>query len=291
VGESIGIAGAGRIGQALGRLLLDLGQPVSAVASRHAERAAEAARFIGGTVKAVSYRSLPEHASRILVAVPDGAISCVARALVKGGMRSGLALHTSGSQGADALAPLIAAGVACGALHPLQTVASPVEGLRALAGVTFAIDGEGDAGTWAEQIVGLLGGRVLRIGAASRPIYHAAAVMASNYVVALLASAVMLMKEAGVEESAAWQALAPLARTSLENVLRMGPAALTGPVERGDSGTVRSHLLALERVPASVRELYRAAGLTAVEIARDRGLPEARAVEILHLLRKGAQDA
>ena len=289
--ESIGIAGAGRIGQAFGRLLHERGQTVAAVASRHAGRAAEAARFIGSTVKAVSYRNLPEHASRILIAVPDGSIACVARALVKGGMQHGAVLHTSGAQGADALGELASNGVSCGALHPLQTVASPEDGVRALTGVTFAIDGEGEAVAWAGQIAGLLGGRVLRIRAASRPIYHAAAVMASNYVVALLASAGMLMKEAGVEESAAREALGPLARTSLENALRMGSAALTGPVERGDSGTVRSHLEALQRVPAAVRELYRAGGLAALEIAREHGLPEARAAEILDLLRKGAQDA
>ena len=177
---------------------------------------------------------------------------------------------------------------ACGTLHPLQTVATPAEGVRALPGVAFAIDGAPEAVAWARQLVALLDGLPLNIPAPLRPLYHAAAVMASNYVTALISTAVMLMKEAGVDEAAARLALAPLARTSVENAFRLGPAAaLTGPIVRGDADTVRGHLAALAEAPAAVVGLYRAAGLATLEISRQRGLAEVEAGAIEELLRQG----
>jgi predicted short-subunit dehydrogenase-like oxidoreductase (DUF2520 family) len=288
VPEPIAIAGAGRIGQALGRLLRERGESIAAVASRSPDRAARAAAFVGGAARAVTYSEIPQHAARVLIAVPDDAICNVARVLAAAGMHRGLALHSSGAHGPEALAPLAEAGVACGTLHPLQTVANPEEGVRVLPGVAFAIDGAPDAAAWARRLAALLNGLALHVPAASRPLYHAAAVMASNYVTALMSAAVMLMKEAGVDEGAARLALEPLARTSVENALHLGPAAaLTGPIARGDADTVRGHLAALGKASPVVESLYRAAGLATLEIARQRGLPEVQAGAIRDLLRKG----
>jgi len=276
------------MGQALGRLLRERGESIAAVASRSPERAVEAAAFVGGGATAVSYAEIPQHATRVLVAVPDDAICDVARVLAGAGIHRGTALHTSGARGPEALAALAAVGVACGTLHPLQTVANPEEGVRVLPGVAFAIDGAPEAAAWAERLVALLGGLALHVPAATRPLYHAAAVVASNYMIALMSTAVMLMGEAGVDEATARQALEPLARTSLENALRLGPAAaLTGPIARGDAETVRGHLVALAKTPATVESLYCAAGLATLDIARQRGLAEAQAGAIEDLLRKG----
>jgi predicted short-subunit dehydrogenase-like oxidoreductase (DUF2520 family) len=289
VPEPIAIAGAGRLGPALGRLLRDRGESIAAIASRSPERAATAAAFVGGAAQPVTYAEIPQHAANVLIAVPDDAIGSVARLLAAAGMHRGIALHTSGAHGPEALAPLAAAGVACGTLHPLQTVANPAEGVRVLPGVAFAIDGAPQAVAWARQLLDLLDGLPLNVPAASRPLYHAAAVMASNYLTALISTAVMLMKEAGVDEAAAQLALAPLARTSVENAFRLGPAAaLTGPIVRGDADTVRGHLEALAKTPAAVDGLYRAAGLATLEIARRRGLAELQAGAIEELLRKGS---
>lgn len=274
----------------MGRLLRERGESIAAVASRSMERAAAAAAFVGGGAKAASYQGLPQQAARILIAVPDDAVGEVARTLADAGMHGGAALHTCGARGPEALAPLAVAGVACGTLHPLQTVANPEEGVRVLPGVAFAIDGEGEAAAWAERLVKLLDGMVLHIPRGSRPLYHAAAVMAGNYPLALMSAAVMLMGEAGVDEAAARRALEPLARTSVENAFRLGPAgALTGPIARGDAETVRGHLAALAKAPAAVASLYRAVGLAILDIARQRGLAEAQAGAIQELLRKGGQ--
>src|SRR5262245_39581991 len=117
----IGIVGAGAVAQALGRCLHGCGQPVFGVASRSREHAEAAARFIGAGVRAVDVSELPANVSRVLVAVRDEGIQPVAELLARSGMSGGIALHTCGAAGSDALKPLQNAGVACGVLHPLQT--------------------------------------------------------------------------------------------------------------------------------------------------------------------------
>ncbi len=276
--DSIGIAGTGRLAQAFGRLLSVRGEPVVAVAGRDPERTRVAAAFIGREVQPVVLSELPARASRILIAVSDGAIPEVARLLAASGMTSGIALHTCGGLGADALAPLAAAGVNCGAIHPLQTIATPEQGLEALPGAAFAIDGDAAALEWGGRIARLLGGETLRIRPEHRALYHAAAVMASNYVVALVDAAAMLMDAAGISEDKALRAMGPLVQSSVANALSLGPVkALTGPIQRGDVETVSGHVRALARMPESVRGFYRSAGLHALDLAVRRGLAKDRA--------------
>ena len=175
--------------------------------------------------------------------------------------------------------------MSCGALHPLQTVPTPEQGLRSLPCIAFAIDGEGEALEWAGKIVALLAGKTLRIRPDKRALYHAGAVTASNYAVALVDAAVMLMGAAGIEEDVALDALAPLVRASFANALETGPTkALTGPVSRGDAETVSAHLRGMAAAPESVRRLYRSAALHALEVARRRGLPEERVRKVKELL-------
>jgi predicted short-subunit dehydrogenase-like oxidoreductase (DUF2520 family) len=286
--ESIGIAGTGRVAQALGRLLRERGEPVVAVAGRNPGRTARAAEFIG--VAAALPRQLPERAGRILIAVSDTAVASVAQKLADTGWDRGVALHTCGARGPEVLSPLARAGVACGVLHPLQTVVTPEAGVNALPGSTFAVSGDLAAVAWAERIVKLLGGTALHVAPDSMPLYHAAAVMASNYVAGLLDAAAILMRAAGIDEKTALDALGPLVYAGVANALALGPEkALTGPIERGDAETVRRHLPSLAAVPPSVGGLYRAAGLHVLEVARRRGLAEAKAREIEALLREGSQ--
>jgi predicted short-subunit dehydrogenase-like oxidoreductase (DUF2520 family) len=278
----VGIAGAGRVAQALGRLLHAAGQPVAFVASRSPEHARVAAAFIGPDVQAVGYSELAQHAHRILIAVPDSALQSVASTLA---LESGIVLHTCGAQGPEALQGLAQRGVFCGALHPLQTISDPESGAEALQGAAFAIAGDAPAVAWAEWIARAANGRILRIASEQRPLYHAAAVMASNYVTALLSAAQTLLIAAEVDPEEALQALGPLARTSLDNALRKGPtAALTGPIERGDMFTIKAHLAALEHIPGPIPLLYRAAGLQTLELARRKGLCAERAAATERIL-------
>jgi predicted short-subunit dehydrogenase-like oxidoreductase (DUF2520 family) len=287
----VAIVGAGAVAQALGHLLAAGGEPVVALASRTRERAEQAARFIGAgrasgaPVQVVSVAELPRLASRVLIAVSDRAVEQVAAELVTGGMRSGAALHTCGAKGPDALNALRNAGVACGVLHPLQTIVTPEQGVASLAGATFGMSGDAEALEWGGEIARLVGGphgRSIRIDADRLSYYHAGAVMASNALVAVMDAAILLLAQAGIERDDALRALAPLAQTSLGNALRSGPeAALTGPVVRGDAATVAAHLHAVRHSGPTVAGLYKAAAAHLLLLAERRGLPEAsvRALE------------
>jgi len=275
----IGIAGTGRVAQALGRLLHQRGHLITAIAGRDLRRTSEAAAFIGMNVRSVSLPDLPRAASHVIVAVPDDALPLVARTLAGSEAPIRVALHTCGSRGPEALAGLAERGASYGALrsygaslgtlHPLQTISTREQGAADLPGSYFGITASGEALEWALEICGALDGHPLVIAPERRPLYHAAAVMASNYIVAMIDAAAMLMERAGVAADQALPALAPLIEASVRNSLNSGPVqALTGPIERGDEQTIASHVRALGDAPESVRNLYRSAGLHAANIAR-----------------------
>jgi predicted short-subunit dehydrogenase-like oxidoreductase (DUF2520 family) len=275
------------VAQALGRLLLEAGEPVVALAGRDIERAMLAARFVGGpgAVRVVQLAEIPALATRVLIAVNDEAITPVADRLAASGFRTGVALHTCGARGPEALAPLRTAGVACGMLHPLQTFASAEQAVKSLAHAAFGLLGDDAATAWAEHIVATLQGRVLRIKPGGSGYYHAGAVMASGGLVAAIDAATVLLERAGIARETALHALGPLARTSLDNALRSGPgAALTGPVVRGDTATVAAHLHALGDVEATIGTLYRAVTAHLLQLAHERGLPESGVRTIQALL-------
>lgn len=278
---TIGIAGAGRVAQALGIALQHCGIAIDCIASRNLLHAQAAAERFSPSVRAVPYRDLPLLASHIIVAVSDQAVTPVAELLASRNGKLHVAVHTCGSYGPELLTPLKDNGVSCGALHPLQTIGDGAHGAIALRNAPFAVSGDPDALTWAESIATTLSGHILHILPEARPFYHAAAVMASNYMAALLDSAEQLMVLAGVPKPDAIRALAPIARTSLDNIVRCGPIeALTGPVVRGDTETVARHVRAMEQVDETILGLYKAAGLRALEMARMRGLSEEKAEQV-----------
>lgn len=199
-------------------------------------------------------------------------------------MRGGVALHTSGTRGVEALQPLSDAGAHCGSLHPLQTISDLERGVAALHGAAFALDGDETALAWAHELVRAAEGRPLRIAENDRAAYHAAAVLAGNYLITLLDTAAGVFESIGIPRGQALLALAPLARASLENAVMDGPErALTGPISRGDVETIQAHLAIL---PPDVRELYRTCGLSTIGVARRQGLPGEAAVALERVLRQ-----
>ncbi len=285
--DPVGIVGAGAVAQALGRELHAAGVPVAALASRTPASARRAAAAIAAGVKVVPVGGIPRIADRTIIAVADAGIGSVAAALATAGMR-GSVLHTSGASGLAPCEPLRAAGVACGVLHPLQTVVSSERGDSRLRGATFGVAGDEPAAAWAASIVERLGGTVLRLAADELPAYHAGAVLASNALTAAVDAATVLMAQAGVPRRAALEAIAPLCRASVENALRMGPAAaLTGPVVRGDAGTVAAHLKAIRRAPAGAADLYRAAARHLLVLARERQVSPSTLASLARMLDSG----
>ena len=266
------IVGTSAVARALGTALHRAGTPVSAVAGRDLQRAADTASAIGPDVQS---RRIPELAglgAHILIATADARISEVAHELASAGFARGVALHTSGVRGPEALAPLAAAGVSCGTFHPLQTVPPPPVTVS-FAGVAFAITGDLAAVEWATMLGATLGAGVISPRADRMSAYHAGAVLAANGLAALLDASLILMAHAGLDRNAARQALGPLMRTALDNALALGPErAVTGPVVRGDVATVEAHLQALRACRDLPLDLYRAVSLHLIELAQRRGL-------------------
>lgn len=286
----IAILGAGNLGATLGRALRRSGWPVAAVCRRDRGRARAAARVVGGGARAFTD---PARAVRgadlVLVTVRDGEIAALAASLAaaRAVAPGALVLHASGALPSAALAPLRALGARTASLHPLQTFAAPPGprgGGAALEGVFWFHEGEAAAACRA--LVRRLGGRMRTIPAEGKALYHAAAVASSNYLVAVEDLAVRLAGAAGVPPGEALRALLPLVRGTVENLDRVGlPAALTGPVARGDAGTIRVHRAALRALDRDLDAAYAALGRHALRIARERGLAPARARAAARALR------
>lgn len=285
--QPIAIIGSGRVASSLARALRERGVFIRFLASRDLDHARAAATFAGEGVEAVSLEAIAGVAQRIIIAISDAAITSVAEQLAHAGFTQGIALHTCGSRGPEALAPLEEAGVSTGVLYPLQTFPTPEQGARSLPGTYFVISGDRAATAWARALVALMPGMFISADPGKSALFHAAAVMASNYQMTLLDAALEAMECAGANREEALASLAPIARATLENTLRIGPqAALTGPISRGDSATVRRNLDALRAVSQPTQDLYRAAGLRTLPVAVRRGLPAAAAQAIQNELEK-----
>lgn len=286
----IGIIGSGKVASVIGRLLCRAGEEIQFVWGRDFSRAEKAAAFIGGKTKPCTLPELARRVDHLLIAVSDDAVAEVAVALAESGFQRGVALHTSAIHGTEALSALPSPGVSTGSVHPLQAITPSRQGMEAVKGSFFAVSAQGPALQWACRIVDLLQGTILRIPSESRALYHAAAVLAGNSLVALLDAALLMLTECGIESWEGRQALAPLIRNCVEQTLEFGPeAALTGPVSRGDLNTVKKHLQALQsnqKLPASVGRLYNASAHHLLEVAVRKGLDSGAALELGRLLQR-----
>ena len=283
--DRLWIVGAGRLGLALGLRLVRAGAVDSLVYSGRRRVPTPHPLFRGDAVSRYQHGldPAPEGITGVLLAVPDDAIPAAVAELAAVDLPADVpVLHASGSQSIDVLAPLAARGHSVGGMHALAAIADPVEGADRLRGATFGVEGEGAARALAERLVAACGGRVLAIRPGGKALYHAAAVFASNYAVALLSVAERLMDEAGIPAEDAQPALAALAAGAVENVAARGPVeALTGPVVRGDAATVERHLA---RLSGADRDVYCLLGLEALKLAEQRGLSPAAAARLRGLL-------
>ena len=276
----IGIVGAGAVGTALGVALHRAGWPVKAVASRDPARRERFKTLVDGSRAFAEATALLDEVELIIVAVPDDAIPAVA-----GGLRmySGQAMvHTSGALDASVLAPAMAAGTQVGSFHPLVAFADTERAVAALHGATIAIEGD-------EQLLDLLGRMAEAVGAVpvrlapgSKSAYHAAAVLAAGGFVALLDAIAELGRVAGLDEQGSLTIYGPLIEQTLGNARALGiRTALTGPITRGDRGTLESHLRTLrDHAPGAV-DLYVAAAEREIALAEGRGALTPEAAEDL----------
>ena len=270
----ITIIGPGVVGAALGVLARQAGLTVAAVGARRIEAAQDAARHIGGDVSATGLAEATAVGGLVLLTVSDDAIESVCSQLAAASaFKAGAVVaHCSGALGSDVLQSAKLAGCSVGSMHPLQTFATTESAVANFAGVSCFCEGDDAAVAALSSLAEAIGGRPVRMASGGKALYHAAAVMAGNYVTALLDAAAELCDQADIEPHAARQALALLAEATARNAGTMDlPASLTGPIARGDVGTVRQHLAALQTCSSQLRKLYCVAGLRTVDLALQKG--------------------
>src|SRR5215217_6270714 len=248
----VGIVGAGRVGAVLGAALTAAGHDVVAAAGLSTASAERAARLLRG-VPLLHADEVVAAADLIVLAVPDDTLGGLVAGLAEtGAWRAGqLTFHTSGAHGLAVLAPAERAGVLPLALHPAMTFSGAPEDADRLTAAPFGVTSRAEHRPVAETLVLEMGGEPFFVAEEDRRLYHAALVTGANHLVTLVAEAADLLRAAGVSEPS--RVLSPLLTAALDNGLRRGDRGLTGPVSRGDVGTVRDHLETLtERAPASV---------------------------------------
>jgi predicted short-subunit dehydrogenase-like oxidoreductase (DUF2520 family) len=281
---AIGIVGAGPVGTTLGAAFSRAGWPVPAVASRSPERRERFRSFVPGARGFAEAAALLDEVELVFLCVPDDVVATLAGSLR---LYSGQALvHTSGVLDTNVLDAAMAAGTQAGSFHPLVAFADVPRALASLAGATIAIEADPQLGSLLADLAEAIGGVPVRLAPGSKAAYHAAAVLAAGGLVALLDAIVALGRVAGLDEHGALALYGGLAEQTLHNARALGVAdALTGPIARGDAGTLRLHLGALAEHAPDVLPLYRAAAEREIRLAEDAGrLGRERADEVRGVL-------
>ncbi len=284
------IVGGGKVGTALGRQLALNGYRPLGVASRRLESARKAAKIIGTeAVTAVPWEITPG-VDLIFITTPDGMIAPVCDEIRKNqGFSAGsTVLHCSGALPSTILNVGEQSGVFTGSIHPLQSFAAVDPSGNPFSGIMAAVEGDAQAVRVAREVGETLGAVCFLIKTEAKTQYHAAAVVASNYLVTLMNIALRLLAAAGIEQGEAFAVLSPLIQGTLTNIQTVGvPEALTGPIARGDSETVARHVRAVGRDNRELGALYRQLGLATIPLAREKGTlsaeKEAALRKILHI--------
>lgn len=286
---SIGVVGTGRVGAILGSALAGAGHQVVA-ASGVSELSRTRAEILLPGVPLVTPPEVMALADLVLLTVPDDALQDLISGLVAvGAVRPGqLLVHASGRFGVSVLEPAMRVGALPLALHPAMTFTGTSLDLGRLTGCPFGVTAPDPLRPVAEALVIEMGGEPIWIDEAARPLYHAALSHGSNHLVTLVAQSLDLLQAAGVSDPA--RLLGPLLSAALDNALRSGDAATTGPVVRGDAGTVGEHVAAIGGVSPEILATYRAlARATADRALASRRLHPAAAEALLEALAGGTE--
>ncbi len=280
---AIGFVGAGVVGSALALRLRQAGYRVTAVASRTVASAQKLTAQVEGCAAVESPQQVADRADLVFLTVPDDAILDVADGVEWRTLQ--MVVHCSGAKSLGVLRGPQHLGAQVGAFHPLQTFSSVQAALENLPGSTVAVE----AG---EPLLGILRGIATDLGAESvdlpaegRVLYHLSGVLACNYMVTLLGLAAGLWEEFGLTREQGLKALLPLTRGTLHNIETVGiPQALTGPIARGDAGTIEAHIKELEARRPDLLAVYREMALRTLPLAEEKGRLSAEAAQRIHTM-------
>lgn len=282
----IGFIGAGTVGTALAVRLSRRGYDIVAVSSRSLSSAQRFAEMVGNVTVYASPQEVADHAGLVFITTPDDVISVVID-LVRWHQGQYVA-HCSGADSLDVLEPARMVGAIVGSFHPLQTFAGIQKAIDNLPGSTFALEAEGVLLDILKEMALALEGRWIKLGAGDKAAYHTAAVMTSNYLVTLVKLATDLWGTFGIPRDQAIQALLPLLKGTLNNIENLSvPNALTGPIARGDIGTVQIHLNTLKETAPAILPVYCQLGLQTIPVAVAKGkINENQAKELEDILKQ-----
>ncbi|MEV0697412.1 DUF2520 domain-containing protein [Saccharopolyspora sp. NPDC050389] len=270
----VGVISAGRVGAVLGAALRRAGHQVVAVSAVSEASLRRAEELLPG-VAVLPPDEVALQADLVLLAVPDDAIAGLVRGLVAtDSLRGGqILVHTCGAHGVDVLAPAADIGVLTLALHPAMTFTGRAEDVERLAAACMAVTASTvDEAGWhvAEALTLELGMEPVRVPEESRRLYHAALSHGANHLITLVNECAELLRGAGIDVPD--RVMAPILSASLDNALRLGDRAITGPVMRGDAGTVRAHLAALSDANPEIVPSYRELAKRTAQRAEEAGI-------------------
>ncbi|GAA0961866.1 Rossmann-like and DUF2520 domain-containing protein [Actinocorallia libanotica] len=265
----VGVVGAGRVGAVLAAALARAGHRV--VAASAVASLLRAQELLHG-LPFLAPQEVVAAADLVLLTVPDDALADLAAGMVEAGVpvQGRILVHASGRHGTAVLAPLAREGGLPLALHPVMTFTGRTDDLERLTGVSFGVTAPGPLRPVAEALVVEMGAEPVWIAEEQRTTYHAALALGANHLVTLVVEASGLLRAAGVAEPG--RMLGPLLGAALDNGLRLGGQGLTGPVARGDAGTVSDHLAALKAVEPDAVPGYLALARRTADLALDSGL-------------------
>ena len=266
----LGFIGAGTVGTALSVRLSSKGYQVIAVSSRSQTSAKKLAQAVSGCHAFNNNQDVADTAELIFITTPDDAIAPVASEIQW--HRGQSVVHCSGALSTDILESAKKLGAQVGAFHPLQTFASVKQAIENIPGSTFAVEAEEPLLSTLKDMATALDSHWIELKANDKVVYHAAAVIACNYLVTLVKLATDLWQSFNIPQSQATQALLPLIRGTIHNIDTVGiPQCLTGPIARGDIKTIKKHLDALQKVAPALLSTYQELGLQTIPIALAQG--------------------
>lgn len=288
--NTFAIIGTGMVGTAIGFLLKKAGYKITAISDK-SPAALKRARSYIEDVFFCNPREAPDKADFILITTPDDTISSACREVALGpSIKNKFVFHMSGAGDLALLESAKKAGAIVGSIHPLQSFSSIDQAIQNIPGSYFAITADNKAKTLAKNIVCNLGGIPFFISSSQKPLYHAAACIASNYLVALLHTVEAIYKAIGLNEKDAKKAYLPLVYGSLKNIEKSDSvSSLTGPIARGDSGTIKKHTASISKNLPQFSSLYSSLGLITVKVAQKKGSLNARQAKEINAILKGVK--
>jgi predicted short-subunit dehydrogenase-like oxidoreductase (DUF2520 family) len=290
---TVSVIGAGVVGRSVARVLRENGYSIAAVASRSSASVQEAVDFIGAGRAARSLSAAARSGDLVLITTSDGAIRRVCEQIAerKGFKRGSTVLHFSGALSSSELAAARERKAHVASLHPMQSFPSAEEALKRFRGTVFTFEGDPEAEPVAAKLVDALAGKMVAMEASSKALYHAACCVISNYAVSIVDFGLALLELSGFSRKDAQKAVMPLLKGTVKNLGDIGsPAALTGPIARGDSATIEQHLEALRPLPRDIRRLYCEIGLYTLRVAQRKGrLDPTQGRHLWHLLSRAGR--